>query len=143
MTGKDRRSRVARWSGRGLRAAFVLCLLWATFSGRSGVQVVDAAMAARLFPAHLHGMDGEAQYVTIFHVPAPFVPGHCHTAVGHDVPPPSPDQLLAASGLAGSLACTGFVAMPAPVLTAHYVIAPPAIQWPGVYRPPLLRPPRG
>jgi hypothetical protein len=48
---------------------------------------------------------GEAEYVQAYGMPAPFVHSHCHDAINLQGPQPSPDEVQAASALAGSINC--------------------------------------
>jgi hypothetical protein len=97
-----------RWKLLPLRvimAGVAVMLLTVGFTGRAGVQVLDGATAARLASLHLHGVPGEAEYVRTHGVPAPFVHPHCHKPPSSVEHQPSPDQVLAASALAGSMHC--------------------------------------
>ncbi len=97
-------------------------LLWTSFAGRAGMQVLSEATAARLFSLHQHGVPGERAYVATHGRPAPFVPGHCHAPLSTPDAQPGPDRVMAASALSGSVLCAaGAVAVaatPAAVLTA-------------------------
>lgn len=122
-----------------LAAAFLLT----GFVGRAGVQVVDGAMAARLFALHLHGVPGEAEFVQSFGMPAPFVHPHCHDAVQQQTPPPSPDEVQAASTLAGSFDCT-MTLLFLPPLPALVALAIDATVTPdGLILAPSSPPPQG
>ena len=92
--------------------ALAAALLLAAVSGRSGVQVVDAAVAARMFALHLHSVPGEAEYVREHGGPAPFVHAHCHDSRVQPVPQPGPDEAAAAASLAGALIDPAWVAAP-------------------------------
>lgn len=110
------------------RAALVvvaIMLLFTGFTGRAGVQVVDSAVAMRLFALHLHGVPGEEQYVQATGAPAPFVHPHCHAPlVTHQQPDAS--QVLAASTLAGTAICTSAVAPVAAPAAVSLVADAPA-----------------
>ncbi len=127
------------------RAALLLlaaALLVTAFTGRAGVQVIDGAMAARLFAFHLHGIPGEREYVDAVGEPAPFVHRHCHAAPGQHPPQAGPFEVLAAATLAGALWC----ADPATPLLLPDLTRPsalPAERVPdGWSAPPPTRPPR-
>src|SRR5215203_5250291 len=80
----------------------VATLLLVGFTGHAGVQVLDQDVAARIARLHLHGVSGEAAYVHSHTAPAPFVTPHCHAPVEPTPSQPSPDQVQAASTLAGA-----------------------------------------
>jgi hypothetical protein len=85
--------------------AFAIVLLLTGFAGKAGVQVVDGAMAARMFALHLHGVAGEAEYVQATGTPAPFIHPHCHQPLVDRHAQPDPSEVQAASALAGVLHC--------------------------------------
>jgi hypothetical protein len=121
--------------------ALTVALLASGFTGRAGVQVVDGAMAARLFALHLHGVDGEAEYVREFGEAAPFVHPHCHAPLAPVSAQPSPDGVQAASALAGALWCNDGAVMhiPPPVVVVDGpidVVAPPAALVLPPFQPP-------
>lgn len=127
------------------RAALLLlaaALLITAFTGRAGVQVIDSAMAARLFAFHLHGVPGEREYVDAVGEPAPFVHRHCHAAPRQPAPQAGPFEVLAAATLAGAVWCSEPVNLPALPDTAH-PHALPAEHIPDDWSaPPPTRPPR-
>lgn len=88
-------------------------LLWSSFSGRSGVQVLSEAAAARIFALHQHGLPGEAEYVATHGVSAPFVPRHCHTPLSTPDAQPGPYEVQAAASLGSGALCAGGGATPA------------------------------
>ena len=96
-----------------LAAMIALALLVSSVTGRAGVQVVDSALAMRLFPLHLHGVPGEEAHVALFRGPAPFVHPHCHDAPRQPAPP-GPAEVQAAVSLAGAVACTAMASTPLP-----------------------------
>ena len=106
-----------RWLPRVFLATHLLAL---SITGHAGVQSLDRALAALLFPLHLHGVVGEAAYVDAVHGPAPFVSGHCHAAP--DLPPPSSDaSLVVAVTLAVGGTCKTH-AQPLPVLGGKVLV---------------------
>lgn len=127
------------------RAALLLlaaAVLLTAFTGRAGVQVIDGAMAARLFAFHLHGVPGEREYVAAAGQPAPFVHRHCHGSPEQPAPQAGPFEVLAAAVLAGAIWC----AQPAHLLAAPAFIQPhpfPVEHAPeGWHAPPPTQPPR-
>jgi len=92
----------------------VATLLLVGFSGHAGVQVLDQDVAARIARLHLHGVSGEAAYVHSHAAPAPFVMPHCHAPIESTPSQPSPDQVQAATTLAGAMLCGSVAPVPAP-----------------------------
>jgi hypothetical protein len=127
------------------RAALLLlaaALLVTAFTGRAGVQVIDGAMAARLFAFHLHGVPGEREYVDTYGEPAPFVHRHCHAPPEQSAPQAGPFEVLAAAALAGAVWCSDPVAQPVLPDTAHPHTLPAEHVPDGWSAPPATRPPR-
>lgn len=127
------------------RAALLLlaaAVLLTAFTGRAGVQVIDGAMAARLFAFHLHGVPGEREYVDAAGQPAPFVHRHCHAPPEQPAPQAGPFEVLAAAALAGAVWC----AQPAHPMAVLASVQPhpfPAEHAPeGWHAPPPTQPPR-
>jgi hypothetical protein len=92
--------------------ALVAALLVTGCTGHAGVQVMDRALAERIFALHLHGVPGEREYVEMYGRPAPFVPPHCHRALPDSRSQSGPDQVNAAASLAGAVACGAWTARP-------------------------------
>jgi len=120
----------------------VAALLVTAFTGRAGVQVLDGAMAARLFAFHLHGVPGEREYVDTYGVPAPFVHRHCHAPPDQPAPQAGPFEVLAAAALAGALWCAEPTTQPVLPDTAHPHTLPAERIPDGWSAPPPTRPPR-
>jgi hypothetical protein len=123
-------------------AGLAIALLLTGFAGRAGVQVVDGAIAARMFALHLHGVPGEAEFVQATGTPAPFVHAHCHAPLSPSVPQPDPDVVQAASTLAGSAVCTASAFAPVTPLAVwdSDVSSAPTLQ--SRFLAPALEPPR-
>lgn len=138
--GMSRRTRNAL--SQVLLGTLAVALLLTGFTGRAGVQVLDRDHAARLFPLHLHDVLGEREYVAQHQGPAPFIAGHCHAAYGHGDPPPSPDDIQAASALAGSAWCMSADIAPAAPPAQAVMIAAQAVPDGILAAAPLLPPPR-
>jgi hypothetical protein len=136
----------ALWLGSVVyRVALLLlaaALLLTAFTGRAGVQVIDGAMAARLFAFHLHGVPGEREYVDTYGEPAPFVHRHCHAPPDRPAPQAGPFELLAAATLAGALWCSEPANSPALPDTAHPHTLPAERIPDGWSAPPPTKPPR-
>jgi hypothetical protein len=119
----------------------VLLTFAPTLLGRAGFLLVDAAFAERFFPYHLHGIEGEADYVREHGRPAPFVHPHCHPEPG----PPAeqtPAEMTAAGVVHGPVLCAGHLTVPAaPVNTAAAPATQPARPL-EVARAPLPPPPK-
>lgn len=117
-------------------------LLVTSFTGNAGVQLVDRALAERLYLVHRHGVPGEAEYVALHGTWEGYVHNHCHylPATGHGGP--GPDGVMAASVLAGAAVCGHVAAVVAPVAQFARVMAARAAPPPSAPVPPLLRPPR-
>lgn len=117
-------------------------LLWTSFAGRAGMQVLSEATAARLVSLHQHGIPGERAYVATHGQPAPFVPGHCHAPLSTPGAQPGPDDVMAASALSGSVLCA--VAATAAAVPAAVLPVPPAetLSPEGRTLLPLILPPR-
>jgi hypothetical protein len=122
--------------------AFAIVLLLTGFAGKAGVQVVNEAMAARLFALHPHGVEGEAEYVRATGTPAPFIHPHCHQPLVDRQAQPNPSEVQAASALAGVLHCAESDVMltaPAAVSVHALVDVDAPVSWSLV---PLSPPPR-
>ena len=122
-------------------AALACAVLLTGFAGRAGVQVVDRALATRIFATHLHGVLGEAEWVEEYGTPAPFVPTHCHNDVVYRDGQPGPESVQAAQSLAGAAHCADVAVLPAPLpeLAGGPMAALPAVQT-RFYRPPVPPP---
>lgn len=123
-------------------AALALAVLMSGFTGRAGVQVVDGAIAARLFALHLHGIAGEREYVEAHREPAPFVHGHCHAPLEQPAPQPGPYEVQAAASLAGAALCAMSSSAPAPPSGRWVDVAAAAPALPSRFLAPPLEPPR-
>jgi len=121
--------------------ALVAALLVTGCTGHAGVQVVDRALAERIFALHLHGVPGEREYVETYGRPAPFVPPHCHRVLPDSRSQSGPDQVNAAASLAGAVVCGAWTARTVvPPSTAVALDRHPAIPL-GVNLRPSVPPP--
>jgi hypothetical protein len=127
---------------RCLLSLFAVGLLAVGFTGHAGVQVLDGAAATRIAALHLHGVPGEAEYVHKYGVPAPFVHNHCHQPLPSAENQPSPDQVLAASALAGSVDCVSLDWMPEPATVAPVASAQVGARPVGLDIRPAIPPPQ-
>jgi hypothetical protein len=128
---------------RCLLSLFAVALLAVGFTGNAGVQVLDGAAATRIAALHLHGVAGEAEYVRSYGAPAPFVHDHCHKPLPSAGNQPNPDQVLAASALAGSMDCVTLDGMPALSASAPVASAQVRTLPPGLEIRPAVPPPQG
>ncbi|MGD9893520.1 MAG: hypothetical protein AB7R89_24640 [Dehalococcoidia bacterium] len=128
---------------RCLLSLIAAALLAVGFTGNAGVQVLDGAAATRIAVLHLHGVAGEAEYVRAHGVPAPFIHDHCHKPLPSAGNQPSPDQVLAASALAGSMHCVTLDRMPAPSAPTPVASAQARTLPAGLEIRPAVPPPQG
>ncbi len=122
--------------------ALAVALLLPSMTGRAGVQVVDAATVAHLLALHLHGLPGEADYVSQYGAPAPFVHAHCHDSPAHVEPGPGPDEVAAAASLAGAMISTTWTTAPTLHSSCWGQGAPAFGNPPSRALPPPAEPPR-
>ena len=128
---------------RCLLSLFAVALLAVGFTGNAGVQVLDGVAANRIAALHLHGVAGEAEYVRTYGAPAPFIHDHCHKPLPSAGSQPSPDQVLAASALAGSVDCVTLDWMAAPTAVAPVASAQARTLTAGLDIRPSVPPPQG
>lgn len=123
-------------------AMLAFALLMTGITGHAGVQVLDRAAAARLFPLHRHGVPGEAAWIAAHGTWEGFVGPHCHADYTQPAPQPGPDDVQAATSLAGSLWCaTAMTVLSPPPLAPVAAAAIAAAPADTLVLPPL-RPPR-
>jgi hypothetical protein len=124
-------------------AGLALVFIWTTVTGRAGVQRIDADLLARFMPVHRHGVAGEAAYIATHGSWYGLVHPHCHPQVPPPSGQPGPDEVHAATVLAGAVLC---VISALPVTPTAGWLRPVSVtmlpfQQPATV-PPLLRPPR-
>lgn len=119
-------------------------LLVSGIAGRSGVQVVDRTTLAALYLVHLHGVSGEETWLTAHGTWQGLVPNHCHadSDVLARAVAPGPDEIQAASNLAGAMVCQFLSLMPLPAMLVLPLMAFPARVRARENPPPLLPPPQ-
>lgn len=120
--------------------ALVALVLAPPMLGRAGYQLVEEAMAARIFPVHLHGVAGETDYIARYGTWQGFVHDHCHDTEARAGQQYTPAQMSAAAVVIGPALCGDVASLPLPVAPVLVVAAshadPPAAQSPTPDTPP-------
>jgi hypothetical protein len=136
-----RRSSTTLLPGQTIVAMLLVVLTLApSIMGRAGFQLIEDAVAARIFPLHRHGVPGEDAYIRTFGQPAPFVHPHCHRA------PANPDEHtpaeLAVAGMVTGPALCGSTDTAPLTPSASLIVGEPHGVRPAGHslRPPLLPP---
>ena len=102
-------------TGRLALLLLATALLTSGFGGHAGVQLLDGAMLAKLYPVHRHGVPGEAAYIAAHGTWEGYVHSHCHRQAADAGQQPGPDEVQAAASLAGAVTCAEFTSpLPAP-----------------------------
>lgn len=94
--------------------ALVALLLTPPLLGRAGHQLVEEAMAARIFPVHLHGVAGEAEYIARYGTWQGLIHDHCHDTEARADQQYTPAQISAAAIVIGPALCGDVAVVPAP-----------------------------
>jgi hypothetical protein len=132
--------------GGALQTATALLLIAVTLApsllGRAGFQQIEAALAARIFVLHQHGVPGEAEYIREFGLPAPFVHPHCHAPTGPRSPN-APGAFDLGSLLFGSVVCGTVLLVPLPPAAVQALVGTASGASGHAEPRPLTPPPRG
>jgi hypothetical protein len=121
-----------------------VALLVSGVMGRSGVQVLDRATLAALSLTHLHGVPGEAAWLTAHGTWQGFLPNHCHADpdILARAAAPGPDEIQTASNLAGAMACQSSRLLPVPAVRFAPLVMVAAVVRARANPRPLLPPPQ-
>ena len=122
--------------------ALVVLTVAPSIMGRAGFQLIEDAVAARIFALHRHGVPGEAEYIAAHGAPAPFVHPHCHRAPDAPVEH-TPGEMAVAGMLLGPFLCGAGAALPAPLLFSLRQAAAPTLALQGRDVRPTTPPPQG
>jgi hypothetical protein len=118
-----------RWATavrRAISTLVTLALLCSGVMGRSGVQVLDRATLAALYPVHLHGIPGEEAWLAAHGTWLGLVPNHCHPdpdTLARTVAP-EPDEIHSAANLAGAVTCPATRPLPRPAMAVIPLTVP-------------------
>lgn len=125
-------------------ALLACALLCSGVMGRSGVQVLDRATLAALYPVHLHGVPGEEAWLAAHGTWQGLVPNHCHPdpdTLARAVAP-GPDEIRSAANLAGVVTCPATHPLPRPAMAVMPLTVPPVMLLAHGDPRPLSPPPR-